>query len=210
MRSGLIALRAAGAAVVLGVVTSVAVPAVPAAYADDSVRATVGPSRSVPGGDVEIRVSGCKGTTGTVRSRAFVVNAELAGSARSPLSGNTMVKSSAKPGTYEVHVACDGSDHLRAGSVQVGGRHVPAHPPMHPATGVPAPPPTSRPTHHETPIAPVRAGGGGTAPLADGDVRTEDAGPGTPHTIIGLVLAGIAAVAVALRTSRRRRRTDPD
>ncbi|MFI9585042.1 hypothetical protein ACIHCQ_25065 [Streptomyces sp. NPDC052236] len=207
MRSGLIALRAAGAAVVLGVVSSVAAPA---AYADDSVRATVGPSRSVPGGDVEIRVSGCKGTTGTVRSRAFVVNAELAGSGRSLLSGNTMVKSSARSGTYEVHVACDGSDHPRAGSVQVGARHLPTHPPKHPATGVPAPPPTSRPTHHQTPVAPVRAGGGGAAPLAAGDVRTEDAGPGTPHTIIGLVLAGIAAVAVALRTSRRRRRTDTD
>ncbi|GAA2957734.1 hypothetical protein [Streptomyces enissocaesilis] len=62
-----------------------------------------------------------------------------------------------------------------------------------------------RPDHHPTPHAPVHAGGGGTAQLA----AAEEDGPGTPHTVIGLVLAGVAAVAVAYRSARRRR-TDTD
>ncbi|MFF1416855.1 hypothetical protein [Streptomyces sp. NPDC058280] len=32
-----------------------------------------------------------------------------------------------------------------------------------------------------------------------------ETGPGTPHAVIGLVLAGVAAVAVALRSARRQR-----
>lgn len=65
--------------------------------------------------------------------------------------------------------------------------------------------PDQRPGHHPTPHAPVHAGGGGAAQLA----AAEEDGPGTPHTVIGLVLAGVAAVAVAYR-SVRRRRTDTD
>ncbi|MFF0743128.1 hypothetical protein ACFYVL_22320 [Streptomyces sp. NPDC004111] len=54
--------------------------------------------------------------------------------------------------------------------------------------------------HHRVhPTAPVRAGGGGTALAAESD------GPGTPHTLIGLGLAGVAAVAIAGRSVRRRR-----
>ncbi|MFC9425391.1 hypothetical protein [Streptomyces sp. NPDC056987] len=75
------------------------------------------------------------------------------------------------------------------------------------------------------PWAPVRAGGGGTAQLAAdaqpaADTRPADArpagraeerepagtvGPGTSHAVIGLVLTGIAAVAVAFRSVRRQR-----
>ncbi|MFI0979611.1 hypothetical protein ACH4SP_21755 [Streptomyces sp. NPDC021093] len=56
--------------------------------------------------------------------------------------------------------------------------------------------------HHRTePTAPVRAGGGGTALAAESD------GPGTSHTLIGLGLAGAAAVAIAGRSVRRRRNT---
>jgi hypothetical protein len=66
----------------------------------------------------------------------------------------------------------------------------------------------------ETPVAPVRAGGGGAATaLASEDARSaETQGPGTPHTVIGLVLAAVAAVAVAFRSARRRRAgtTDED
>jgi hypothetical protein len=62
---------------------------------------------------------------------------------------------------------------------------------------------------HETPVAPVRAGGGSTAAsaAADGPAHRKDTGPGRKHTVVGLVLAGAAAVAVAVRSSRRRRRT---
>ncbi|CAM5339782.1 hypothetical protein GCM10010329_36630 [Streptomyces spiroverticillatus] len=49
------------------------------------------------------------------------------------------------------------------------------------------------------PTAPVRAGGGGTALAAESD------GPGTPHTLIGLGLAGAAAIAIAGRSVRKRR-----
>ncbi|MGW7411380.1 hypothetical protein [Streptomyces sp. NPDC054863] len=53
--------------------------------------------------------------------------------------------------------------------------------------------------HHRTePTAPVRAGGGGTALAAESD------GPGTSHTLIGLGLAGAAAIAIAGRSVRRR------
>ncbi|MFD4720793.1 hypothetical protein ACFWOY_12090 [Streptomyces sp. NPDC058423] len=59
----------------------------------------------------------------------------------------------------------------------------------------------------ESPVAPVRAGGGGAADrLAAQDAKSADTqGPGTPHTVIGLLLAGAAAVAVAFRSARRRR-----
>ncbi|WP_381798232.1 hypothetical protein [Streptomyces niveus] len=56
--------------------------------------------------------------------------------------------------------------------------------------------------HQASPVAPVRAGGGGrTISTAAAD----EAGPSTPHTVIGLVLAGVAAVAVAIRSARRKR-----
>lgn len=56
--------------------------------------------------------------------------------------------------------------------------------------------------HLASPVAPVRAGGGGrTISTAAAD----EAGPSTPHTVIGLVLAGVAAVAVAIRSARRKR-----
>ncbi|AWI28965.1 hypothetical protein [Streptomyces tirandamycinicus] len=64
----------------------------------------------------------------------------------------------------------------------------------------------------ESPVAPVRAGGGGAADrLASQEAKSADTqGPGTPHTVIGLLLAGAAAVAVACRSARRRRLGSPD
>lgn len=187
MRSRLIALRAVGAAAVL----VLAAPAAQAAYAADSVEVTVFPDGVAPGGDVEIQVQGCKGTTGAVTSRAFVAQTELTvRSSGRHMSGETTVKAGVTIGTYEVSVRCDGREHAGAGRIKVVKQ---------------------QPDHQPTPVAPVRAGGGGTAALAAarGDDPADDAGPGTPHTVIGLVLAGVAAVAVAFRTSRRRR-TDAD
>ncbi|MEU6575848.1 hypothetical protein [Streptomyces sp. NPDC046805] len=48
-----------------------------------------------------------------------------------------------------------------------------------------------------TPVAPVPAGGGGAARLASEDARRA-AGPGTAQAVTGLVLAGLAAIAVGL------------
>ncbi|MER5460774.1 hypothetical protein ABT010_08790 [Streptomyces sp. NPDC002668] len=194
MRSGLIALRAAGAATVL-----VLAPAATTAYASDSVKVTVAPASAAPGGEVQFRVTGCKGTTGAVASEGFVADAELSRreGQNTQLFGNTSVKSTVKPGTYNVSVTCDGHAHAGTGRVQVV-QHQPTHQPTH------------EPTEQSTPVAPVQAGGGGAAAeLAARDADPQDAGPGTPHTVIGLVLAGVAAVAVASRTSRRRR-TDAD
>jgi hypothetical protein len=62
-----------------------------------------------------------------------------------------------------------------------------------------------QPSAPASPVAPVRAGGGGVEHLAMVDARA--AGPGTAHTVTGLVLAGVAATAVALRSARRSRRS---
>lgn len=50
-------------------------------------------------------------------------------------------------------------------------------------------------------MAPVHAGGGGTAHFASVDPRASS--PGTKHAVIGLILASAAAVAVAVRSARR-------
>ncbi|MFF8376989.1 hypothetical protein ACF07V_12745 [Streptomyces sp. NPDC015661] len=190
MRSAPIALRAAGAAVVL-----VLAQAAGGAYAHDGVTATVTPSTAPPGADVDVRVQGCKGTTGAAKSPAFVADAELTGrdGGGNPLFGDTTVRSDLRDGTYKVSVTCDGHDHRAVGTVRIR-RHQE---------------PTRRPTHHVTPVAPVRAGGGGTAafaaPVAPGVAQTtSESGLGTPYTLLGLGMAAIAAVAVAFRSSRRR------
>ncbi|MFF5366498.1 hypothetical protein [Streptomyces sp. NPDC013187] len=67
--------------------------------------------------------------------------------------------------------------------------------------------PSRRPGAPASPVAPVRAGGGGAA----GSLAAEEggAGPGTAQGVTGLVLAGAAAtVVVALRGVRRGRGTD--
>ncbi|MDQ1019266.1 hypothetical protein [Streptomyces afghaniensis] len=63
-----------------------------------------------------------------------------------------------------------------------------------------------RPGPHASPVAPVQAGGGGAADLVAAEDR--GAGPGTAQGVTGLVLAGIAAVVVALGGVRRSRGTD--
>ncbi|MFF7779345.1 hypothetical protein ACFZCG_33590 [Streptomyces tanashiensis] len=190
MRSGPIALRAAGAALVL-----VLAPTAGGAYAHDGVKATVTPSTASPGADVDVRVQGCKGTTGAATSRAFVADAELTGrdGGGHPLFGDTTIRSGLEDGTYKVSVVCDGHEHRDVGTVRVTHHQGPTH----------------RPTHHPSPVAPVRAGGGGTAafaaPAAPGVAQTtSESGLGTPYTLLGLGMAAIAAVAVAFRSTRRR------
>ncbi|MER5205922.1 hypothetical protein [Streptomyces sp. NPDC002825] len=196
MRSGPIALRAAGAAVVL-----VLAQAAGGAYAHDGVKATITPSAASPGADVDVRVQGCKGTTGAAKSPAFVADAELTGrdGGGNPLFGDTTVRSGLQDGTYKVSVTCDGHDHRGVGTVRIRHHQEPTH----------------RPTHHATPVAPVRAGGGGAAafaaPAAPGVAQTtSESGLGTPYTLLGLGMAAIAAVAVAFRSSRRHTGTGGD
>ncbi|WP_336322991.1 hypothetical protein [Streptomyces lavendofoliae] len=195
MRSAWFALRAAGT---VGVLVLAAGPA----YAGDGeenrdggkhrekVTAQVVPATAGPGEDVDVQVHGCRGKHGSVRSKAFVAEVELSGreGKGDPLYGDTTVKSHLDTGSYPLTVHCDGRDHHDAGTVHVT-RHTPA-----------------------SPVAPVRAGGGGAALMAADAPRggSHEQGPGTPHTVVGLVLAGVAAVAVAFRSSRRRRRTRAD
>ncbi|MFE6229197.1 MULTISPECIES: hypothetical protein [unclassified Streptomyces] len=187
MRSGPIALRAAGAALAL-----VLAPAAGTAVAHDGVQATVTPATAAPGADVDVRVQGCKGTTGAAKSPAFVADAELTGrdGGAYAVFGGATVRTGLQEGTYKVSVSCDGHDHPDVGTLTVRHHQEPAPRP--------------------TPVAPVRAGGGGTAafaaPAAPGVAQTASPdGLGTPYTLLGLGMAGVAAVAVAFRSSRRRR-----
>ncbi|MFJ8658721.1 hypothetical protein [Streptomyces sp. NPDC093795] len=176
-------------------------PTAGGAYAHDGVKVTVTPSTAAPAADVDVRVQGCKGTTGAAKSQAFVADAELTGrdGGGAPLFGDTTIKTRLENGTYKVSVTCDGHDHPDVGTVQVK-RQKPTHEPTH------------KPDDHPSPIAPVRAGGGGTAafaaPAAPGVAQTTSAsGLGTPYTLLGLGMAAVAAVAVAFRSSRRHRAT---
>ncbi|WMX46859.1 hypothetical protein [Streptomyces roseicoloratus] len=207
MSSGPIALRAAGAAVAL-----VLAPAAGTALAHDGVQATVAPATAAPGADIDVHVTGCKGATGAARSQAFVADAELTGpegGKKGRLTGDTTLKSGLEDGTYKVSVTCDGHDHHDVGSVRVRRHHEPTHKPSHPPTNKPSHEPARKPTQHASPVAPVHAGGGGTAayaaPAAPGMAQTAgEAGLGTPYTLMGLGMAAVAAVAVALRSARRR------
>ncbi|MDR3081981.1 MAG: hypothetical protein LBV60_13850, partial [Streptomyces sp.] len=84
---------------------------------------------------------------------------------------------------------------------------VPVHPAL-PATpsasSVPAAP-SALLTAPASPLAPVRAGGGGTAHQARASGEARSSGPGIRQAIIGLVLASVAAVAVVVRSVRKGR-----
>ena len=172
----------AGAAVVLAALT-------PTAYAADGGGVTVTPASPAPGADVALKISGCAGTTGSAASAAFVADAKLVGTAGT-LAGETRVRTSLEPGSYDVRITCGSVTVKGAIKVVETGSQSPSAPPSTPAS----------------PVAPVHAGGGGAAAhLAAVDARA--AGPGTAHAVVGLLLAGVAATAVALRSARRGRRT---
>ncbi|CAL9455433.1 hypothetical protein [Streptomyces sp. enrichment culture] len=142
----------------------------PAVAADPGV--SIRPQAPAPGGEVSLKLTGCPARTGTAASPAFVSEARLTGS-EGTLTGETKVRSGAAPGSYDMTITC--GDFRGKGSITVA----------------------AEPSAPSSPIAPVRAGGGGAADrLAAVDARTT--GPGTAHTITGLLLAGAAALAVVL------------
>ncbi|MER8005694.1 hypothetical protein [Streptomyces sp. NPDC094149] len=159
----------------------------PAAYATDGGGGTVSvtPSSPAAGADVGLRVTGCTGKTATAVSKAFVADARLAGGPDGALAGETRIRSSAEPGAYDVKVGCADVEIKATITVVAQG---------------------TRPSTPASPIAPVDAGGGGTAHFATVDTRTT--GPGTAHAITGLILAGVAATTVAVLSARRRRETE--
>ncbi|MGW3203204.1 hypothetical protein [Streptomyces sp. NPDC001135] len=161
----------------------------PAAHAADGASVSVTPAFPGPGSDVSLRVRGCSGQQGTATSAAFVSDARLTGS-QGALSGETRVRSSLRPGVYDVRITC--ADSVITGKVTVGG-----------AGAGQSAEPGRQPTADTTPVAPVNAGGGGTAHFAT--VATSGSGPDTVQSVTGLALAGIAAVAVGLGARRSRR-----
>ncbi|GAA1177428.1 hypothetical protein GCM10009654_38410 [Streptomyces hebeiensis] len=246
MRPSLLALRAATAVTVL-----VSTPVLGTATAEaitrtaDPVTVMVIPSSAAPGQRIEIRASGCAGTSAVARSDAFVADVDLAPRAygedwirdqeelarnpkyKIPLTGLARLRSSVTPGQHQIVISCGGG-RVRSGSgtFEVVRRAA------------------ARPEAHASPTAPVRAGGGGTAKLTadrhDDEAGVADSsepgdsgdstnpntsagsdtsatasaqargsaatgGPGTRHAVIGLVLTGVAAVAVAFRGVRRQR-----
>ncbi|MHA5053396.1 hypothetical protein [Streptomyces sp. SD15] len=177
-------------AVVAAALTPTAYAADPhdSAVPTDSTGVSVTPVSPAPGSDIQLRALGCAGRIGTAVSGAFVADARLTGEGGA-LVGETRVRSSLTPGTYDVKVSCDGYDDKVKGAVAVA-RQAGATPKAPAAPMAPA-----------SPVAPVHAGGGGTAHFASVDAR--ETGPGTKQAVIGLVLASAAAVAVALRGARR-------
>ncbi|MHC5261385.1 hypothetical protein ACYSUO_26170 [Streptomyces sp. UC4497] len=187
MRTGLLAVGVAGAAVL------VTAPATAAQAADGGAAITVTPQAAPAGTEVDLRVTGCDGAAGSASSAAFVSPARLAPSADDPtLFAEARVKSSAAPDAYPVSVTCDGVEGKVTGTLRVLDGSA--------AGATPSPSPTAL----------VHAGGGGTAERQALAVHRAPSaapseGPGTRHALIGLGLAAIAAVAVAVRSTRRRR-----
>ncbi|MEW2120458.1 hypothetical protein AB0945_35885 [Streptomyces sp. NPDC005474] len=204
-----------------GAVVAAALTAVPVAYAAGG-GVTVIPGSPVPGTDVRLVVRGCTGKTGTAKSEAFVADVLLAAQGQDgALVGGSRVRSTLAPGTYDVTVGCDGHNGKVKGVIAVvakGTDH--ADHSEHSDQGAgkpsslarpPADPSAAPPTHSAaSPVAPVPAGGGGAAEeLAAAERFAHDergAGPGTRQTVVGLVLAGVAAIVVAVRGFRGVRR----
>ncbi|WP_405537245.1 hypothetical protein OG787_30700 [Streptomyces sp. NBC_00075] len=182
----------------VGVVVAAALAPATLAYAAEG-GVTVTPASPAPGSDVRLVVRGCTGKTGTAKSEAFVADVLLAGEGQGgALVGGSRVRSSLVPGTYNVTVGCDGQNGKVKGTIAVtekSARTPEASKKPSAAASVPA-----------SPVAPVPAGGGGAADELAADAR--GAGPGTRQAVVGLVLAGVAAVVVAVRSVRRGRGTD--
>ncbi|MGV9696337.1 hypothetical protein ACWDTR_11340 [Streptomyces sp. NPDC003470] len=165
-------------------------PVAPAAYAADGGGVSVTPASPAPGTDVTLRVPGCTERTAVAVSAAFESDVRLAVAAEDGvLVGAGRVRTTVTVGVYTVQVTC--GENARRGTITVGPHR-----------------PADRPDSHASPVAPVDAGGGGAAVPAAADAgdgaRVDP--PGTAHTVTGLVLAGIAAVAVGLRGVRSRSR----
>ncbi|MFI2200707.1 hypothetical protein ACH47Z_07975 [Streptomyces sp. NPDC020192] len=208
-------------------------PSAHAAHAVDGGSVSVTPDSPAPGADVSLRVNGCSGPEGTAVSAAFVSDARLSGR-QGTLSGETRVRSSLRPGAYDVRITC--ADFVINGRITIPDRGVDrgtgagrgtdggadrgsgwgadqgtgAGRGTDPGTGADRgtgqaenQQPMRPPGDAASPVAPVHAGGGGTA-THFATVATSESGPGTAQTITGLGLAGIAALAVGLRAHRGR------
>ncbi|MGW4439996.1 hypothetical protein ACWELO_30310 [Streptomyces sp. NPDC004596] len=166
---------------------------------------SVTPVSPAPGTDVSLRVRGCGATRAVAASKAFVADARLT-SDMGVLSGDTRVRASVAPGVYDVRVTCaDVSLDSRITVARQGSGTAPRQADGTGGTGQ-STGPSGVLTAQASPVAPVQAGGGGTAHFAT--VATDASGPGAGHAVTGLALAGVAAAAVGLRRARRSHGTD--
>ncbi|MFD7886015.1 hypothetical protein ACFV3N_26660 [Streptomyces bauhiniae] len=159
---------------------------------------TVAPAVPLPGTDVSLRVRGCTASQGTAVSSAFVSDARLTGG-QGDLSGQTRVRTSLKAGAYDVRITC--ADYSFTGRISVDESGAGTRPDSDSDDG---------PDTGPSPVAPVHAGGGGTAAGADtstlfATVAPTGSGPGAAQALTGLALAGCAAVTVGALRSRRSR-----
>ncbi|WP_406381654.1 hypothetical protein [Streptomyces sp. NBC_01618] len=146
---------------------------------------SVSPPSLAPGGEVDLRLDSCGGKEAKGNSDVFVSEARFSPAADGGLIAQARLSTDASPGDHEIQVVCtDDKGTKVSGTVTVVDRG------------------------QASPLAPVRAGGGGTAALNEREARQE--GPGIVHAVIGLVLAAVAAVTVAFRSARRRRRSAAD
>jgi LPXTG-motif cell wall-anchored protein len=150
----------------------------------------VTPKKVRPGEAVDLRVDFCQ-HSGQVSSDVFTHDVDLQPAADGGLYAEAEIRRDAHPGTYRIDVTCDPHAPDGRGTVTVvdghGGRD---HGRDHGHDGHPYPPPS--------PIAPVHAGGGGTA----GGGHAALGASGTT----GLALAGGAVLLGAAVTVTRRRR----
>ncbi|MEU7163737.1 hypothetical protein AB0A70_03690 [Streptomyces morookaense] len=167
------------------------------------------PVSARPGSEVQLRISGCRSERATATSEAFVSDARLAKDSAG-LFAEATIRQTARAGTYPVKVMCDGYNSTAQGRLTVVpyGRDLPepqaapqppeqrSAPVVHDGLG-PHEAHTLPGGHFASPVAPVPAGGGGTARVAVPEA------PDTP----GLVLAGTTA-AIAGGLIWYRRRTD--
>ncbi|MDT0462486.1 hypothetical protein [Streptomyces gibsoniae] len=193
--------------ITLGAGAVVAAALMPTASAADAQGVFLAPASASPGSGVRLSVRGCASATGSAASDAFAGDARLVGR-NGLLTGGTRVSATARPGLYSVRVGCDGRE--VHGVLTVGGPKVsaPSATPQAPTSpaGSASPAasgPSAVPAAPSSPVAPVHAGGGATAPLSSSDARS--GGPGVLQAVIGLVLAGVAAVVVIARSIRRGR-----
>lgn len=120
---------------------------------------SVSPSRVSPGGEVELRVDVCgKDRSARGNSEAFASEARFEPADGKGLVAHARIRSDAAPDDYEIWVTCKDGHGKATGTVTV--------------------------VHHgrPSPVAPVRAGGGGTAVLAEEAAPTRAPAPGTPSS----------------------------
>ncbi|MFI8201975.1 hypothetical protein [Streptomyces sp. NPDC085937] len=178
----------------------------PTAWAADGGGLSVTPAAPAPGSDIALRVTGCDAREAVARSPALVSEARLTRTGDG-LAGDSRVRSTLTAGTYAVTYACDGTERKAALKVTpppaaAGEPALPAA--QGPQTSQTRAPQTRTPQTHPSPVAPVNAGGGGTARAVAAD--RERHGPGTAQTVVALALAGTAALTVHRRARRQARR----